>query len=1157
MIVCTPKGQCPISITFATVPWFNFQERFDFGPHFAFGLDNLARSPATLLFSRPCSGEDSLISAPVLPKLDGPHTPEGPPTAWDMAEVIHDQEFQQNASFDEQSSEISSSRTAIQLAHATIFLSSNNHLLYDQTDRFVKSIIDNKMYWVLKSILTPRTPTTEVLATNFLIVACQYNDVRTVSLLMSLGADPNVRKRFPEDSVTTTESMSPLSQAIRKGRLAVVEKLIEGGAKVNPAPVKASRREASWFDLDSLPLHPDDYLMEALTSPKTDQMVQLLVEKGAGVEKSPILAFAVDSGNIHLTTILLNAGAFNGSWKYPWAHGFRTCEKQKIKSYCATPLQIAAENNNLMMVHTLLNGDSNVNVPSGPFMEPHSIDYNIAEYCRTAYISPLVHAALNGNLEMIKILLNAGADIDFGPVYTKSNISMGRYQESVTSTALHAAAYQDNFELVQFLLGAGASVDTYQRGDTALQAAVKNNNIPLTELLLAYGANIYAPADWRFGRTALQAASENGNKALLQLLLAATTDVWSTSINEPPSPIHGRTAIQAAAGNGHIEMVRYLLEIGADINGPTAQGYGASTLQAAARSKNLDMIVLVLAAGAITSEPSGIGSALIIAIENNDLPIFELLLNHAVDICFDLAGNVYPVLRLAARHRSSIFLERLIGVGLDVNELWGNSLHGTALQRAVADGHLKAAQLLLVARTEAKTALDAAVPSACAVANWLSNALFGAVYRTCPVLVKLFLEYDADPNIVHPKEHATPLAFAISICYGFIRVFTHKEDEEEAEDVARYQKEEPVSKELRIVLLLLDSDADPNCRSAGHGYAESEITEISILGLAAQEGLIDVVKMLLNAGASPNWRYSVDDATALACAIFGGSNRIIDLLLEAGADINAPACPGYGCGTALQQAVGQNNLDCIRDLIHRGADVNALPAGVDGMTALQMAVRVENDEIVHLILDAGADINAPACLDGGRTALQEAASKGNLANVRMLLQKGADVNAPPSKNYGVTALQAASINGYLAVAMLLLHHGADINADASEMEGRTALQGAAEHGRLDIVHLLLENDHEMEGFYDRCEDAAEFADEEGHTTIARILREYRKDEGTGRTKHVDKKFERSVFGFRSRRLCFRTVCLFIIAIYEISSHSLNDSSPAPVLLCFPSFMCVL
>ena len=618
-----------------------------------------------------------------------------------------------------------------------------------------------------------------------------------------------------------------------------------------------------------------------------------------------------------------------------------------------------------------------------------------------------------------------------------SNSSRGRYYRLITSTALQTAVFQENLELVQFLLEAGAIVDTYGYGHTALQVAVKHNNTHLTRLLLAYGANVHAPAHWPSARTALQAASENG----------------------------------------------------------------ATALQAAARSKNPDMVILVLAAGASTNTLSGTDSALAIAIRNDDLPMFELLLHHAVDICFNFADNIhpvlqadkiYPVLQLAAKHRSTIFLRRLIDVGLDVNEFWEHGLYGNALQRAVADGHLKAAQLLLEVRADP----DAAVPSGCAVVDWLSSALFVAVSRRTPRLVKLFLEYEANPNYFHPKEDKTPLAYAIEyLCIrDYMVYFGEYPGEEEAEDVARYQKEEPVSKELKIILLLLDSDADPNCQSDLYYYGGADYARSSILGFAATEGLIDIVKMLLTAGASPNWRYSVDDGTALGCAIYGGSNQIIHLLLEAGADVNAPACPNRDRGTALQQAVSQLNLDCIRDLIHRGADVNALPAGIDGMTALQMAVRVENDEIVHLILDAGADINAPACPVDGRTALQEAASKGNLANVRMLLQKGADVNAPPSGKTGVTALQAASINGYLAVAMLLLHNGADINADPSEIEGRTALQGAAEHGRLDIVHLLLENDDEMEGFYDRCEVAAEFADEEGHTTIARILREYRKDE---------------------------------------------------------------
>ena len=33
----------------------------------------------------------------------------------------------------------------------------------------------------------------------------------------------------------------------------------------------------------------------------------------------------------------------------------------------------------------------------------------------------------------------------------------------------------------------------------------------------------------------------------------------------------------------------------------------------------------------------------------------------------------------------------------------------------------------------------------------------------------------------------------------------------------------------------------------------------------------------------------------------------------------------------------------------------------------------------------------------------------------------------------------------------------------------------------------------MEGFYDRCQNAADFAEDEGHSIIARCLRDYRED----------------------------------------------------------------
>ncbi|RSM13645.1 hypothetical protein CEP52_001843 [Fusarium oligoseptatum] len=117
---------------------------------------------------------------------------------------------------------------------------------------------------------------------------------------------------------------------------------------------------------------------------------------------------------------------------------------------------------------------------------------------------------------------------------------------------------------------------------------------------------------------------------------------------------------------------------------------------------------------------------------------------------------------------------------------------------------------------------------------------------------------------------------------------------------------------------------------------------------------------------------------------------------------------------------------------------------------------------------------------------------GNMSFIRHFVSRGVDINAPPASNCGATALQFAAIQGHYNVVVFLLENGADVNAPGAAVGGRTALQGASEHGRLDIVHLLLENDQEEGSLDQRCQDAAVFAERNGHFVIAEILRGWKK-----------------------------------------------------------------
>ncbi|KAH8164414.1 hypothetical protein CIB48_g3845 [Xylaria polymorpha] len=83
-----------------------------------------------------------------------------------------------------------------------------------------------------------------------------------------------------------------------------------------------------------------------------------------------------------------------------------------------------------------------------------------------------------------------------------------------------------------------------------------------------------------------------------------------------------------------------------------------------------------------------------------------------------------------------------------------------------------------------------------------------------------------------------------------------------------------------------------------------------------------------------------------------------------------------------------NKINLIKFLIASGADVNAPPAPMSGITAFQCAAMKGDFEVALLLLDNGADINAsPSC--GSRSALDGAVVFGRIDMVQFLLNLGA------------------------------------------------------------------------------------------------------------------------------------------------------------------------
>jgi ankyrin repeat protein len=301
--------------------------------------------------------------------------------------------------------------------------------------------------------------------------------------------------------------------------------------------------------------------------------------------------------------------------------------------------------------------------------------------------------------------------------------------------------------------------------------------------------------------------------------------------------------------------------------------------------------------------------------------------------------------------------------------------------------------------------------------------------------------------------------------------------------------------QMEIFHRLLRAGADlngPTCRSPSWDWNTTLTTAIMNPGFDCEQ-----IRLVLAAGADIHQSGGGSEArTPLQAAAQRGRTDIAKELLKRGACVNAPAAPDSGL-TALQAAcIGYEPLaELVQLLLEAGADVSAPPAPRHGRTALQAACQGGKHwaEIISLLLKAGADVSAPAAPVFGRTALQALCSSSATSSdlMALLIEKGADINAAPAEEGGITALQGAAIAGNIKVVMLLIDKGAIINAPASARNGRMALDGAAEHGRMDTVQLLLQFGATcMEPGVSGYDSAIRFAKRGGHFAIADLLRSH-------------------------------------------------------------------
>lgn len=184
--------------------------------------------------------------------------------------------------------------------------------------------------------------------------------------------------------------------------------------------------------------------------------------------------------------------------------------------------------------------------------------------------TPLHITCLNGNIEIVTLLVEAGADLKikyhgktpFALACGKGNAEIVKYLiqkgENVNEimvgkvTPLHLISNSGNQEIVQYILDRITNINAVtSRKRSALHYAVEDNNLEAAEVLIDNGIDMELLEEYK--RSALSLACDRNKPEMAALLLENGANIHSTSQGKV-TPLH------SACERGFIEVIRVLLK---------------------------------------------------------------------------------------------------------------------------------------------------------------------------------------------------------------------------------------------------------------------------------------------------------------------------------------------------------------------------------------------------------------------------------------------------------------------------------------------------------------------------------------------------------------------------------------------------------------------
>ena len=524
--------------------------------------------------------------------------------------------------------------------------------------------------------------------------------------------------------------------------------------------------------------------------------------------------------------------------------------------------------------------------------------------------SPVADAAMRADLDKVRILLKAGADV---------NVAQGDGM-----TALHWSAENRSVEMAAMLIYAGANVEAVTRigGYTPLHLASRSGSAAIVQELLEAGANPTV-ASSAGGATPLHfAASASSRGSVISLLdhgaeIDARESAWE------------QTPLMFAASLGRTEIVELLLSQGADVSVTTSAVYlpalqDEDRAARQRRDKVLDGFRAQNVSGSESWRPSP--TEVQAAMESSRI---------------DPEESANP------EEEGEDAYNEQVGVpgGNSYADLVGTMGGTTALIHAVREGHLETVGVLL------DHGADINQPSAGDQTTPLLSAIINGYFDLALELLK----HGADPRLASTAG-TTPLFSVINTRWA---------------PKARYPQQEAHKQQqathLEVMEALLRSGANPNARLTKHlWFMEYTFSHLGIdtsgatpFWRATHALDVPAMKLLVEYGADPGIPTTKgqdrrsrggggEDPSGLPPVPFGG---------PAVHPIHVAAGHGYGTGYAgySHRHAPDAWLTTVKYLVEEhGADVNARDH--NGYSPVHNAASRGDIEMIRYLVDKGADV---------------------------------------------------------------------------------------------------------------------------------------------------------------------------------------------------------